>query len=229
MIPDIQFRERGENRADSADSDDNAPFAVELARMRPAWSGVASRSNPPSPAHTPAAPCSSSSSSPAELRRRTRNGLLNGRWRNRIRNAEWLLPSHLGHQGDRRACATPKLGFGEGVAHQSPRWPSASSVARAEYLQGHPKRSTLAGVLPVCTSPGAHGAHNPDRGGYVAATSLAADYDYDRRRRTCGKTDVRTAMRGVTSRRHLRRRGSRSLTATTEHGPWGPPTLATPP
>ena len=35
----------------------NAPFAVELARIRPVWSGMASRSNTPSPDHTTAAPC----------------------------------------------------------------------------------------------------------------------------------------------------------------------------
>ena len=42
---------------DKTHDNDNAPFAVELARIHPVWSGVASRSNPPSPTHTPAVSC----------------------------------------------------------------------------------------------------------------------------------------------------------------------------
>ena len=113
----VKERTGGEQPADQSRRAPGIPFAVELARTRPARGGVASRSNPPSPAHTPAAPCSSSSSSPVRRRRRTRNGILN--WEAAEPNTECGVAAPISPRrgvGHQRARATPKLDFGEGVA-----------------------------------------------------------------------------------------------------------------
>ena len=103
---------------------------------------------------------------------------------------------------------------GNGVVVVGEKW--------AHVVRTPPDRKVV-GAGPVGSGHGSYqlvswwGGQGPPHGpcSVVAATSRRRGVAMNRTADVRGKTDVRTAMCSS------RRRGSRSLTATTGHGPWG--------